>query len=871
MLALPPFFTPFFLALRNIRARRWRTLLTMLGIVLGVAVVLAIQLTNETTLQSLRQVFDRATGQASLLVLPENREGKTLSQDLLDSLLRMKGMQAAAPTIRVQTLPAGRSESWQIAFSMTGIASGNVFTLYGVDPVVDPQVRVYQLSAGRMPNPNQNEVLVPQKYADEERLRLGNYLEVLVPGGAARLRIVGLLADEGVALLNDGQVGFAPLKIVQELFERRGELDEIALRIDPEISEQPRSLETLKQRLERLVGEEGEVVYPGGRGELVSQMLATYQFGLTFFSIISIFVGAFLIYNTFSMTIVERTREIGMLRAIGMSRLGILRSVLAEALLLSLVGSALGLVAGFALARGLVNILGDVVTSTDPNALSVPARSLVQSLGVGIGVALLASLAPALRAAQVSPLEAMRARSRSRERIASSVWQAGLLLIAAGWIMIYQISWPQAIASRVGSAAILMVLLGATLTIPLAAPHLERVTRRIAARFFGNEGAIGSANIRRAVGRTSLTVASLLVSLTMIISIDSLAYSFEADITGWIDSVLGGDLYVRSAVPMRESFAGQLKNVPGVAVVTPTRVFRVRVAKDSLPPGVAEDWFYFNALDPATFRQVAEMEFAANQGDTNQIWSRFARGGSIFISNIVAERYQLKQGDTIYLVTRRGIRAFNVAAEVLDFTGQSGLVYGSYADMHAWFAEQGADRFTLKVAPGYAIPEVAQKIEARYKERRHISIQTTQDFKESILDLVNEAFRLFDVLSLIGMIIGGLGVVNTLTMNVIERQQEIGGLRSLGMTRRQVVRMVLAEAMAMGAMGTVYGLACGYFLSLVLVRGMNQMVGYDLTYAFTPQPFLIGILIATGATQLAALYPARRAAGVNIVEAIKHE
>lgn len=871
MLYLPPFFTPFFLALRNIRTRRWRTLLTMLGIVLGVAVVLAIQLTNATTLNSLRQVFDRATGKASLLILPENQEGETLSQDLLAGLANMKGVQAAAPAIHVQTLPAGKAESWQIAFSMTGIASGNLFTLYGIDPLVDPQVRVYQLVEGRMPNANQNEVVVPRAYAEEESLRLGNYLEVLVPGGAARLRIVGVLSAEGVALLNDGQVGFAPLKIVQDLFERGGELDEIALSVDPAISEQPRSLETLKARIERLVGEEGEVVYPGGRGELVSQMLATYQFGLTFFSVISIFVGAFLIYNTFSMTVVERTREIGMLRAIGMSRPGILRSVLAEALLLSLAGSALGLAAGFALAKGLIRIMGDVVTPAEANALTIPAEALLQSLGVGIGVALAAALAPALRAARIAPLEALRSRSRSRDRIANAVWQAGLGMILAGWVMIYHITWPQAVVTVLGSGAILMVLLGATLTIPLAAPRLESLTRRLAARLFGNEGAIGSANIRRSVGRTSLTVASLLVSLTMIISIDSLSYSFEADITGWIDGVLGGDLYVRSAVPMRESFAGQLKNVPGVEVVTPARIFRVRVARESLPQGVTEDWFYFNALDPITFRQTAEMEFAANQGESEANWARLSRGGAVFISNIVAERYALKQGDSLYLVTRRGVRAFQVAAEVLDFTGQSGLIYGTYADMHAWFAEQGADRFTVKVAPGYAIGEVGDEIEARFKERRHISVQTMQEFKASILDLVGEAFRLFDVLSMIGMIIGGLGVVNTLTMNVIERQQEIGGLRSLGMTRRQVVRMVLAEAMAMGAMGTAYGVVFGYFLSHVLVRGMNLMASYDLTYAFTPQPFLVGILIATAVTQLAALYPARRAAGVNIVEAIKHE
>jgi putative ABC transport system permease protein len=181
------------------------------------------------------------------------------------------------------------------------------------------------------------------------------------------------------------------------------------------------------------------------------------------------------------------------------------------------------------------------------------------------------------------------------------------------------------------------------------------------------------------------------------------------------------------------------------------------------------------------------------------------------------------------------------------------------------------DRFTLRVAPGFDVQSVAADIETQYKERRRISLQTTQAFKTSILDLMDQSFRLFDVLNLIGVIIGALGVVNTLVMNVIERRREIGGLRSLGMTRRQVLRMVLAEALALGGMGGVYGLAIGLMISQVLIRGVNLLVGYDLVFMFTLRPFLVGLVIALGVVQLAAIYPARRAARLSIVEAIKHE
>jgi putative ABC transport system permease protein len=413
--------------------------------------------------------------------------------------------------------------------------------------------------------------------------------------------------------------------------------------------------------------------------------------------------------------------------------------------------------------------------------------------------------------------------------------------------------------------------LGATLTVPLVVTALERFTRPFAALFYAQEGSLGSSNVRRSVGRTTLTVASLMVALTMVIGVGSLAYSFERDITDWIDTALGGDLYVRSPLTMRESFGRQLAAVPGVAAVTPARYIEVRISPTQhASNGGLEESLLFNAIDPLTYRQVGQFQFASGQGDPQAIWERFERGRALFISNSIASRYGLEQGDSLVLLTRRGEQAFTVAAEIVDFTGDAGTVIGSYDDLQRSFSDRGADRFTVSVAPGYPVDQVVEEIETRFKNRQ-IYLQTTQVFKEKIQDLMRQSFSLFDVLNMIGVIIGALGVINTLTMNVIERRREIGGLRSLGMTRGQVLRMVLAESLAMGVIGGAYGLAFGYLISHVLILGMNLMSGYELVFRFTPLPFIYGILIAFLVSQLAALYPARGAAGVNIVEAIKHE
>lgn len=863
--------TPFFLAQRNMRTRWGRTLLTLLGIVLGVAVVLAIQMTNQSTLDSIRQVFDQATGQASLVVVPANRGADKLEEETLFRAEKFQGVLAAAPSVRVQTLLASEAKSWQIAFSINGIAAGNLLVLYGVDPDLDTQVRVYKLAAGRMPLSDEYEAILPEKYATEKKLAIGDELEILTPSGRDSLEIVGLLADEGVALLNDGVVTFAPIQVVQDLFAMGSGMDEIGLRLENAISEDPAALESFKDRLNERLGRDAEVIYPAGRGQLVSQMMATYQLGLSFFSVIAVFVGAFLIYNTFSMTIVERTREIGMLRSIGMPRRGIIQMVLAEAILLSSVGSLLGIGAGIVLARGLMQLVSEVIIPVE-NLARVPLEGLVQSLGVGVGVTLGAALIPATQAARISPLAALRVRTRSIERVRAAVWLSGLALLIVGRITLYHITWPTEIRFTVGSTSILLILLGATLTVALASGWLERLARPLATVLYGREGALGSANVRRSVSRTALTVASLMVALTMIISINSLAYSFKEDMTAWIVNALGGDLYVRSPIVMRESFGRQLASVDGVQVVTPTRIILVRAAQRSVPRDQSVgDAIVLNAIEPSTFRQISDMEFAAGQGNTQANWQRLEQGDAVFISNVVADRYQLDQGDTLYLLTRRGEKGFYIAGIVMDFTGQGLVIYSTYLVLQRWFGETGADRFTIKTAQGSSVAVVAEEIEGRYQKRRNISVQTTEEFKDNILNLMDRSFRLFDVLNLIGVIIGALGVINTLTMNVMERQREIGGLRSLGMTRRQVLRMVLAEAQALGIMGGIYGLGFGYAIAHVLILGTNLMIGYDLVFLFTAQPYIIGALIALVIVQMAAIYPARRAAHINIVEAIKHE
>jgi putative ABC transport system permease protein len=385
-----------------------------------------------------------------------------------------------------------------------------------------------------------------------------------------------------------------------------------------------------------------------------------------------------------------------------------------------------------------------------------------------------------------------------------------------------------------------------------------------------NEGRLGASNVRRAQGRTALTVAALMVGIAMIIGIQALTTSFEVDIDNWVQTAIGGDLYVRSPIPMRDELGQRLLADPAIAAVSPVTFHLVRRVSPSRNPDEA-DTLLFVAIDPETYPQVASFVFEDPEADVSTVLAELTAGDALLISTTLADRYGLATGDRLRLETRRGEYDFRVAGVVVDFTSQGYVVNGTRVDLARYFGESTADEFIVALKPEADPVIEAKRLKERYGHSQHIVVETATDFRAKVSDLTAQAFALFDVLGLIGVIIAALGVVNTLMMNVFERQREIGGLRSLGMTRAQVARMVLAESGAMGIIGGLFGTLFGFFLSQVFLLGLQVIGGYTVHYNLPPRALVISLMIALVVSQGAALYPAWRAATVRIIEAIQHE
>ncbi len=862
------------LSLRNLTTRKLRTLLTLTGIVLGVAVVLAIDITNDSTLDSIRTVFDEASGKAHLVITDDSALPEAFAASTLKQVQRVAGVVAAAPSLNRTTLTVKQAAEWGLSFSVAGASAANDILILGVDPELDPQVRDYTLVAGEwLPDKETRayQALIVQDYADEQAYELGGDIEILFEEGVKEtLEIVGLIAKQGPGLQNEGAVIIIPLDTAQRLFNLSGSIDQIDVVLEPALAENSIALEETRRAVQAQLGRNYAVQYPASRGDVAAKQIESYQVGLSFFSAIALFVGAFLIYNTFTMTVVERTREIGMLRTLGMQRRQIGELVLSEALLLGSIGSLLGLGFGILLARGLMRSVR-VITGSEVLSMDIPLDGLGWALLVGLGVTLVSAVLPAVTASRVSPLESLRISAAPPAALLGRIgWVVGSVLVAGAYLVLYRLPIPESFEISVGFASVFALLLGATLIVPVTIAPLERTIRPLISGLYKGEGRLGAGNVRRAKGRTALTVAALMIGIAMIIGIQTMTRSFETDLDHWVATALGGDLYIRSPQPMREEFGSRLLDEPDVVAVSPITYQRARYVPPDGDPDKADNLLWVG-IDPATYLQVGSYVYADPTTDPEAVLARLVQGGAIIISTTLADRYHVGKGDTITLETRRGQQPFEIVAVVIDFSSQGFTINGSRTDVERFFGRRKVDTFILEVADDADTVAVGERIEARHGGSRHITIETTESFRRRVNEVSRNAFALFDVLGMIGMIIAALGVINTLLMNVFERQREIGGLRSLGMTRRQVARMILAESGTMGFIGGIFGIGFGLALSRIFLLGIQGIAGYTLNYYLPPESLAISAGIALLVSQGAALYPAWRASRVRIIEAIQHE
>ncbi len=845
------------LALRNLWARKTRTLITAMGILLGVAAIFAVSVMGASTAQSLKDFFAQSSGRANLTIAEAGAAGQGMPRRTLTRVLAMEGVVDAVGITRQRVTLLTQEKSVAL-------------TILGIDPEADARLRTYTLSSGRLlaRREKSHDILLVGTLASKHAIALGDTIQVqLANGNEDQFKVVGLLADKGAGHLEAGSVGFVTLDVADAVSARGNRLDQIDLIVKPEIADSSAALDQLKQSLQADLGDKYIVSLPTATGESVSQALGGLNMGLGFFGVIALFVGMLLIYNTFQMTVAERTREIGMLRSLGATRRQILSLMLVEALLLGVLGTALGVGGGLLLSIPLVRLMSGMM-GIALESFALPTDGLIQAVIVGLVTTLVAAFLPAWSASRISPTEALRSRAGGHDGLLlRHSWKIGLGLIGVAVLDVTRV-----FSLGEGPQFFILTFLGTILLMPSIILLLERLGRRALLMIYGPMGPLGSRNLARSRVRASLTVGVLMIGVVMNVAMGAMTTSFKVSMEDWVDAAIGGDFIISSSDSLRQDLQQDLQGIAGVAAVTPERMIWQKVAGVTSANGFTpyDDQLLLVGLDVPTYRQVATVQFVGGE-DAEQALAELDGGDAVFVSTTLRDRWKVKRGDTVRIQTARGMHDFEVAGIVATFWSGGQSLYISRRAISKYFGDNRVSLFVVRKSPDVSSQELAARLKEAIGKTKRLEIQAGDEFRSTISGQMGQFMLLFDAMVWIAVIVGALGVINTMTMNVLERVREIGTLRSIGMGRGQLARMILAEAGAMGAIGSLFGIAVALPASVVMVEGMRQGSGFQVHYVFPAASFWFGVTTALVVSQLASLYPTWRAGRINIIQAIKEE
>ncbi len=842
-------------AWRGISRDRLRSFITVLGVALGVAVVLAIRLANDGVLESFRNSLDHVAGKSRLQVTAGELG---FDETLFPVIAGTPGVAHAIPVVQAITPVAG--------------LPGEVLLVLGVDVLADADVREYRGPTPELADPLQlltesDAILLTERFARAHGFSVNGRIQLHTPTGPKTFVIRGLLADQGAARSMDGQFAVLDIAAAQLRFGKLGRLDRVDLLLDPR-ADPNRVAAILRQHLPPEV----TVERPEARNAQVEQMLASFQLNLSVLSLIALFVGVFLVYNTMSVSVVRQRRQIGILRGLGVSRGQIMLAVAAEGSLIGLLGSALGVAAGVLLARGTLGAVSQTVSSlyafVRPGELHLPPTLILQAALLGCGTAMISSLLPALEAATVTPRESMAAASLERRHHPWLLACAGFALVLAA----YGLAQGRPVGGRplLGYGAALSLLLGTTLLCPA---FLLVCQRGLALGLTGSRlvaGRMATGNLGRALRRNAVTIGAMVVGLAMLVSVSTMIQSFRRTVEVWIQQTIRADLYLSRATRLVKGADTRLpantleevRTIPGVAEVDGFRGLRLEDGRGGR--------FLLGAGDFDVMAHRGRLLF--RHGDSAAILREAREQEGLIVSETFAERYRLKEGDEVTLHPPGQTVRLRIAGVYYDYTTEGGLAVMDRSLFLRLWRDSWLTSIVIYLSPGADPQAVRQEILRRLPTREALVVFSNRELKARILEIFDQTFAITYALEVVALVVAALGILNTLIASVLERTREIGILRSVGFTRGGVQRTILCEAAIMGTLANVLGALSGVALSLILIYVINKQ-SFGWTIQFTlPARLIADYAALTLAASLAAgCLPAWRASRLPIAEAVRYE
>jgi putative ABC transport system permease protein len=843
------------ITLRHLRLNKMRTSLSIMGIVLGVSVFVSVQLAIHTAIESFNASVDHVSGKANLQI---TSLGRGFSEEAYLKVKKVPGVRAATPVIQF--------------ISKIDEPIGEPLYLLGIDIFSDQQFRNYQFL-----DPTEEDlqflkdpraIAITEKLASRHGLRKGDALPLIFGSKKMTLTISHLLKMEGPAKSLEGNFGLMDIASAQEALEKVGFIDRIDL-----IVEKSLGTEEVEKALNSVLPPGTEIRRPETRSGQIEKMVSAFHLNLTALSLISLVVGMFLIYNAISTSVIQRRREIGILRSVGVTRYQILGLFLCEGGLIGGVGSLIGLGVGVGLAKVMLFFVSRTITAlyiiVKTEHVVISPFILIAGFGIGVTASILSALGPSREASRIAPREAwalgtLEAKVKGRLTYFSLIG-IGLLFLS----FLFALQRPIQHKPIFGFLSALLIVIGMAFMIPPIVVLLNRLLAPLIYRLFGMEGKLASRYIRDSMARTVITIAALMTALSMLISISIMILSFRKTVDLWVEQSINGDVFIfpgsysltgySALLPFEVSRA--LPSLPGVKAVDSFRA--LEVAYRAQPALIA-------AVDGQVFLKMKVIRFT--QGNPKDILHSFASGQSILVTESFSLRHHVKPGDRIRLNTPAGEREFLVSGVFYDYSTDWGMILMEKRLFQSLWNDESLHSAGIYLEEGVSLEDFKKFFRERYSKSYQVFIISHRELRTEILNVFDQTFAITYSLEFIAIFVAFLGIINSLNALIAERQRDIGILRAIGGSRKQVQQTVLIEAGMVGFFSHILGLIAGFLLSLLLIHVINkQSFGWTIQFS-VPLLSLIQFWLMVMVTSLmAGFIPARKAAKMNAVDTLRME
>jgi putative ABC transport system permease protein len=832
-----------------------RTILGVLGIALGTAVYLSISLAGASALRSFSDGVLAVAGKAEWRL---TSPGAPIPEALFLTVRRLPHVKAAAPVV-------------ESVLDLAGPHQGPVLLL-GIDPFSESSFRSYKFlgdseDRGVLTDflTQPRGVLMSAPLAARLKLQPGDALPVVVGSRKEVLTVVGVFTAERGLYPLEGAVLLMDVAWAQELVGRVGRLDYIDVIGDGS----PNLPDTLKAVLPAGV----EVSWPGAQAKQMEGLVASYRLNLSVLSAIALFVGMFLIYQSVTLSVVRRRREIGLLRTLGMSKGQVLTLFLAEGAVSGMLGGLVGLGLGFLMAKGALNFMSHTLTSlytpVEAGKLVLRAPVFLRAWALAVGATLAAAMIPALEAAQIR-VRAVWYREELEERLES---RAGLIflgglaaLLLAGVLSLWE---SRAGPPLSGFVAAFLILLAFALFTPLAARVLGRGAKPPLQRLLGPAGDLGCRYLAGSLSRSAVSIAALACALGMLIAVAVMIGSFRQTVDHWIKRAISGDIFFGPAVFSTSAYdhylppevVPELKADPEVADLYLYRCVRIPF-QDRFILVIGGSFEVLARQGPLWFRQ----------GDGEKLTLQAREQGQVMISEPLAATFGYREGDTMELPTPSGPQRLTIAGVFYDYRTDGPSVWMDIALFRRYWQDNHLNAVRLYLKDQSKIEAFQAQLRERYGSRYRLLVLSHADLRNGILRIFDDTFALTYALEGVAVVVAVFGIITTFLVLIMDRERELALLQALGASRRQIMSMVLVESGLASFLSFLLGAGAGSLLSLLLIFVINkQAFGWTIRLFFTPGIYWQTFILVVALGLAAGAYPAWRAIQPHLGAILKEE